>query len=105
MLPHSRPRRCPLGFVPGKRVDLDKLSDTELLALRDKLVSEPNFFEQFDPAPEPWTKFGMVAAIAFGIPLVALILGASLVSAFSGFRCCTLLGHAHCCATEMRSAW
>ena len=35
--------------------------------------------------PNPWDKVGMASAIAFGIPLVVLALGASLVWAFSGF--------------------
>jgi hypothetical protein len=35
--------------------------------------------------PNPWMTLGMWAAIAFGIPLVVLVLGASLVWAFSGF--------------------
>jgi hypothetical protein len=35
--------------------------------------------------PNPWATVGVVAAIAFGIPLVLLILGASLVWALSGF--------------------
>jgi hypothetical protein len=33
----------------------------------------------------PWTNMGMAAAIAFGIPLVTLILGSSLLWALSGF--------------------
>jgi hypothetical protein len=33
----------------------------------------------------PWTTVGMWAGIAFGIPLVVLVLGSSLVWAFSGF--------------------
>lgn len=36
-------------------------------------------------APNPWLSLGRVAAIAFGIPLVVLVLGSSLVWAFSGF--------------------
>jgi hypothetical protein len=35
--------------------------------------------------PNPWATLGMVAAVALGIPLVALVLGSSLVWAFSGF--------------------
>jgi hypothetical protein len=35
--------------------------------------------------PAPWTILAMWAGIAFGIPLVVLVLGASLVWAFSGF--------------------
>jgi hypothetical protein len=37
------------------------------------------------PIPNPWETLGMWASIAVGIPLVVLILGASLVWAFSGF--------------------
>jgi hypothetical protein len=35
--------------------------------------------------PQPWTTIGVWAIIAFGIPLAVLLLGASLVWAFSGF--------------------
>jgi hypothetical protein len=35
--------------------------------------------------PSPWTSVGTAAAIALGIPLAVLALGASLVWAFSGF--------------------
>jgi hypothetical protein len=37
------------------------------------------------PLPNPWASVGTAAAIAFGIPLVVLVLGSSLVWAFSGF--------------------
>ena len=37
------------------------------------------------PTPNPWATLGMWVAVAFGIPLVVLILGSSLVWAFSGF--------------------
>jgi len=36
-------------------------------------------------APKPWATLATWAGIAFGIPLVVLILGSSLVWAFSGF--------------------
>jgi hypothetical protein len=36
-------------------------------------------------APNPWATLGMWAGIGFGIPLVVLVLGSSLVWAFSGF--------------------
>ena len=36
-------------------------------------------------AEVPWPKLEMCATIAFGIPLAVLVLGASLVWAFSGF--------------------
>jgi len=60
-------------------------------------VTDPKLIEQLEAAPSPrglipdpftpspWARVGMVAAFAFGIPLVVLILGASLVWAFSGF--------------------
>jgi hypothetical protein len=35
--------------------------------------------------PNPWASMGMVAGVAFGIPLMVLALGASLVWASSGF--------------------
>ena len=35
--------------------------------------------------PNPWVTLGTWASIAFGIPLVVLVLGASLAWAFSGF--------------------
>jgi len=38
-----------------------------------------------EPMPNPWMTLGMWAAIAFGIPMAVLVLGASLVWAFSGF--------------------
>ena len=38
-----------------------------------------------EPPPNPWATLGMWASIAFGIPLVVLVIGASLVWAFSGF--------------------
>jgi hypothetical protein len=51
----------------------------ELRALRARFGGGPN------PWVEAWAKVGLVAGIALGIPLVVLILGASLVWAFSGF--------------------
>jgi hypothetical protein len=38
-----------------------------------------------EPTPNPWVTLGTWASIAFGIPLAVLVLGASLVWAFSGF--------------------
>jgi len=38
-----------------------------------------------EPTTNPWATLGMWASIAFGIPLVVLALGASLVWALSGF--------------------
>jgi hypothetical protein len=50
-----------------------------------KPVTDPAILAEFNAPPNPWAKVGMAAAIAFGIPLVVLVLGASLVWAFSGF--------------------
>jgi hypothetical protein len=63
----------PQKDVEAGSTDVTKLSNAELIELYKK--SQPN----------PWAKVGVVAAIAFGIPLAVLILGASLVWAFSGF--------------------
>jgi hypothetical protein len=38
-----------------------------------------------DKPPNPWATLGVWAGIAFGVPLVVLVLGSSLVWAFSGF--------------------
>jgi hypothetical protein len=35
--------------------------------------------------PNPWATLGVWASVAFGVPLVVLVLGASLTWAFSGF--------------------
>ena len=37
------------------------------------------------PTPNPWATLGMWVAVALGIPLAVLIIGSSLVWAFSGF--------------------
>jgi hypothetical protein len=56
---------------------LSQWTDDELLAY----MSLPDT----RPAPNPWANLGWVTAIALGIPLVVLVLGSSLVWAFSGF--------------------
>jgi hypothetical protein len=56
------------------------LSDKEL---SDKLYADRGF--SIRDLPNPWASLGRVAGIAFGIPLVVLALGSSLVWAFSGF--------------------
>jgi hypothetical protein len=55
---------------------LQQWTDDELLAH----LALPN-----GPSPSPWMSVGIAVAIAFGIPLVVLALGSSLVWAFSGF--------------------
>jgi hypothetical protein len=57
-------KALPEGFVPDK----PELSDADV-----------------GLAPSPWVTLGTWAAIAFGIPLVVLALGSSLVWAFTGF--------------------
>src|SRR5262245_9018179 len=56
-----------------------------------KSVIDPDKLAELEKAvadirvPNPWATLGMWAGIAFGIPLAVLVLGASLVWAFSGF--------------------
>jgi hypothetical protein len=52
--------------------------DPENLAQLEKAVADIR-------VPNPWASLGWVAAIAFGIPLVVLALGSSLLWALSGF--------------------
>jgi hypothetical protein len=68
------------------------LSDAEVgIGPPLKPVSDPALIAQLEaapfdqPAPNPWARVEKVAGIAFGIPLMVLVLGASLVWAFSGF--------------------
>jgi hypothetical protein len=78
-------------------------AEFDAVARAPKAVTDPKLIEQlevapwdtkpFDPdeylarfdRPNPWASLGWVASIAVGIPLAALILGSSLVWAFSGF--------------------
>jgi len=57
------------------RLAKDYVPDKPLLSDYDVLTPEPN----------PWVSVARAAGMALGIPLVVLILGASLVWAFSGF--------------------
>jgi len=50
-----------------------------------KPVTDPALIKRLERTPHPWATLGMWASIAFGIPLVVLVLGASLVWAFAGF--------------------
>jgi hypothetical protein len=56
-----------------------------------KSAIDPENFAQLEKAvadlkePNPWASVGTAAAIAFGIPLAVLALGASLLWALSGF--------------------
>ena len=54
----------------------------------DKDVSRKLYADHGIPTrdtPNPWASMGMVAGVAFGLPLMVLALGASLVWASSGF--------------------
>jgi hypothetical protein len=62
--------------------EYNDLSDNELTR---KLYPYHGIPAPTEP-PNPWATVGMWAGIAFGIPLVVLVLGSSLVWAFSGFR-------------------
>jgi hypothetical protein len=69
--------------------EYNDLSDNELARklYSDQGSSVPNSDQGFSAPtePNPWATLGMWAAIAFGVPLVVLVLGSSLVWAFSGF--------------------
>lgn len=60
--------------------EFQKLSDEELTR---KLYADNG--QPIHELPNPWMTLGYTAGFAFGIPLVVLILGASLVWGFSGF--------------------
>jgi hypothetical protein len=56
--------------------------------LSDKELSQKFYADQGLPIrelPNPWVTLGVRTAFALGIPLVVLVLGSSLVWAFSGF--------------------
>jgi hypothetical protein len=50
-----------------------------------KPVTDPALIKRLERTPNPWASLGRVAAIAIGIPLAVLALGASLLWALSGF--------------------
>ena len=56
------------------------INDRELMSQLSLSDAEVGIFP-----PNPWSALGGWAAIAFGIPLAVLALGASMVWAFSGF--------------------
>jgi hypothetical protein len=64
--------------------EYNDMSDQELVR---KLYASRGLLTFWDliPAPTPWATLGMWVSIALGIPLAVLVLGASLVWAFSGF--------------------
>jgi hypothetical protein len=53
--------------------------------LARKLYADRGANIRFPPPPKPWRAVGRQASIAFGIPLVVLILGAPMVWGFSWF--------------------
>jgi hypothetical protein len=87
--------------MPREEFD-KKISDPELIARVEAIVAKIDRsrpMEQWTddelvafikhsktgPAPSPWTSVGKAAAIAYGIPLIVLALGSSLLWALSGF--------------------
>jgi hypothetical protein len=60
-------------------------TDEQIAAAVLAIGKKPGMFDDLIPPPTPWASVGKAASIAFGIPLVVLILGASLVWAFAGF--------------------
>jgi hypothetical protein len=50
-----------------------------------KPVTDPALLKRLERTPSPWATLGAWAAIAFGIPLMVLALGSSLLWALSGF--------------------
>jgi hypothetical protein len=69
---------------------------TKMIKFRDQLYRFPADATEEEIATalkstlkNPWARVGMVAWIAFGIPLAVLALGALLVWAFSGFAATT----------------
>jgi hypothetical protein len=60
------------------------LQDQELIRKRHEALGTLTF-DDLIPVSNPWATLGTWAGIAFGIPLIVLALGSSLVWAFSGF--------------------
>jgi hypothetical protein len=54
---------------------------------KDYVPDKPQLsdYDVFTPEPNPWASVATAAGVALGIPLVVLVLGASLAWAFSGF--------------------
>jgi hypothetical protein len=73
----------------GQLVEFPADATDEQIAAALASAKKPGMFDDLIPMipapPDPWASVGTAASIAFGIPLVVLFLGASLVWAFSGF--------------------
>jgi len=65
------------AIFPPVPTPANEWTSDQLLALK--------LYRMLVPAPSPWPSVGGVAAIALGIPLAVLALGASLLWALSGF--------------------
>jgi len=61
------------------------VTDPKLIEQLEAAPPDPINFGYLIPTPNPWASVGTAVAIALGIPLAVLALGASLVWAFSGF--------------------
>jgi hypothetical protein len=59
--------------------------DAATIAAHQTATQPVEEWTDYEPPPAPWKSLGVWAGIAFGIPLVVLALGSSLVWAFSGF--------------------
>jgi hypothetical protein len=73
----------------GKLHEFPAEATDEQIAAALASTKKPGMFDDLIPIipapPSPWASVGRAASIAFGIPLVVLVLGASVVWAFSGF--------------------
>jgi hypothetical protein len=74
---YNQSRNGPLSDAAvGLAPQLGKPSEAELIAL---------YYRTTGLTPNAWARVGTAAGIALGVPLVVLVLGASLVWAFLGF--------------------
>jgi hypothetical protein len=84
VLSHLTPITDPKLIAELEATPPEPVTDPKLipkLEALDKVLSD----RRAGRAPNPWAAVGIGAAMAFGIPLVVLVLGSSLVWAFSGF--------------------
>ena len=73
------------ALEPPKRFEQHGADPWAEFRIAPKPVTDPALLKRLERTPAPWTSLGLAVAIAFGIPLVVLVLGSSLVWAFAGF--------------------